>query len=61
MLIRGRCGFWLGGGSQKPQQSRTRFALARSERPSERQVRLCPSKAERCTGDVGAPQGAVNT
>jgi len=25
-----------------------------------RQVRLCPSKAERCSGDVGAPTGAVD-
>lgn len=32
--------------------------LTGSERPSERRVRLCPSKAERCPGDTGAPTGA---
>jgi len=34
--------------------------LPRSERPSERQRRPCPSKADWCTGDVGAPTGAVH-
>ena len=34
------------------------LAKARSERPSERQVRPAPTQAERCTGDVGAPTGA---
>jgi len=34
--------------------------LARSERPSERQKRPCPSKADWCTGHNAAPQGAVN-
>jgi len=31
--------------------------LARSERPSERQRRPCPSKADWCTGHNAAPQG----
>jgi len=34
--------------------------LASSERPSERQRRPCPSKADWCTGHKAAPQGAVN-
>jgi len=51
------------GGCPHPAASRRRaehaLKLARSERPSERQVRLCPSKAERCTQDTGAAQAAV--
>ena len=37
---------------------RTRIALARSERPSERQVSPAPKRGERCTRNVGAPTGA---
>jgi len=39
--------------------SRSRIALARSPAPAGRQVRLCSSKAERCTQDTGAAQAAV--
>ena len=42
-----------------PKPSRTRMALAGSERPSERQRRPCPSKADWSRQDTGAPQGAV--
>jgi len=34
----------LGGGSRKPQLSRTRTALARSERPSERPAKALPQQ-----------------
>ena len=45
--------------SRKP--SRTRIKISwKSADPGRRQVRLCPSKAERGKGDVGAPTGAVH-
>jgi len=53
----------VAGGRPHPTASHRRaehaLKLARSERPSERQARLCPSKAERCSGDTGAAQAAV--
>jgi len=50
--------FWAAAAKSRSKAAHA-FKLARSERPSERQVRLCPSKAERCTRDTAAPQGAV--
>ena len=51
----------LGGGSRKAaSKAEPAVKLARSERPSERQVRPLPTGAERCQGDVGAPTGAVH-
>jgi len=50
----------LAAAPTQPPADRAAHALtkARSERPSERQVRPRPTEAERCTGDVGAPTGA---
>jgi len=47
-----------GRGRQPACRAAHAIKLARSPAPAGRQVRLCPSKAERCLGDVGAPTGA---